>query len=1393
MEPRKPLYLKTYGRQRRQMSAWISPDHRKQAFDSTGSSEGDISVFEPAKLTITRGRKTSVANRRAVRPAKKKAMLCLREKSSNEENISAEENIFIPSPPCPQPAQQSKKTRVRKTSVASHRAVHPAKMNAMLCLTEKSDDEENISDEENVFVPSPPCPQPAKQSKKTRERKTSVSSGKADRPAKRKNKRLTENYSDEENIEPPPPTQRQPAQQSKTTRKSRLVSVPKALMRRKRQHDSTTSESEEDSRSSSKSHKTSVQMKRASNVHPPSTGRFVTRRRRAVSTKSKFPKATVGVLDSSDDFTSAGGALCGSGVSRPSKRRRVPPPSLVSSLEKLVNAAGTCSFATNPFREISLNESADHSLGPGSRKPIFCSTPSATSFSKRPHVKPFPINDQSSPPSMSVSCIGLLSTFQEDLDSPGQPHTTPPLKQSSLSEKQLGLHYNEEPSGELSLQVKDRNKTSSCSEIAKSYGEDSNTKNSRTLPSLNTLFTDSESSSRFVSAAGGLEWLIEALKGQCLTWRCTVELERLENLFVTQLCSETTYSSCLGHSSSDHIQPTNEHSQPVDSGHTVDPLSSSKPPFCLHLSVNNNSTSNHSQAVNGFESSVTNSQSTNLSQSVDYKQSAELSSEVESSMEQSASVLHPESTHCIDSSVDFVRDTQSSADSPEKTLSTAEEAVAVKSKCLTKKCTIQLKAMALSQQTVQQPKCFRKAGLACKSVNADANESENDCTHNTEDTEDLERSRGIAERMMVVRQLTNNSAVAQTQSNELEILRMTLKEKCLTNKLIVETKNLTLPQLKENLQLKSPTAVSDSASYGQTKSDHQSESDTNHCKGGAAAVNVSMKKRGSTSSGNDISSDKDVKNSSAVLPKRRKTSVAPKEKKRRSNSTSTDRPGTTRKACVSGLSVSRWKSNNGASAHMFKSRTVQRGSNRAVDCSISELISTQHKPGQELFGTTMNFTTPMRVSRLNFSSLLADLTPNTHTWSRLKAALSVHRKGMVLHTPSSLHPSRPGTLGPGELADLSQDLFASPLRSPLSKHLQSQLQSFNSLVAFENADLSDAEKVYAECGQQGPLSWEECILPERMKRCVKIGEGTFGEVFSTTNASGDTVALKIIPLEGSEKVNGEDQKTFGEILHEIIISKELSSLKEKQQNQTHGFIGLNDLHCVRGCYPPDFMKAWDTFDRKKCSENDRPDFFQHDQLFIILEFEFGGADLENSNGTLASLVVAKSILHQVTAALAVAEVQLNFEHRDLHWGNVLVKTTKQKKGSFLLNGTTHSVETKGVLVRIIDYSLSRLEIDDLTVSCDISTDEELFMGQGDYQFDIYRLMRKENGNNWSNYHPHTNVLWLHYLCSKLLSMKYRGTGGKAAKDVREELTRFYDNVLQYSSATEALQSCSMFQ
>ncbi|XP_061686772.1 uncharacterized protein haspin isoform X2 [Syngnathoides biaculeatus] len=564
-----------------------------------------------------------------------------------------------------------------------------------------------------------------------------------------------------------------------------------------------------------------------------------------------------------------------------------------------------------------------------------------------------------------------------------------------------------------------------------------------------------------------------------------------------------------------------------------------------------------------------------------------------------------------------------------------------------------------------------------------------------------------------------------------ESLSVALVQKCRRDKVCVRIKRLTPTQLKE-FRRKGRKSPSRANSSGLTEEDlTRSESP--------------REKKGWTRSGSVVDLDKEAPQKCWKVDRQADRPVA---KKKTKTSLLPGPPGAARKACVSGLSVSRWKNDSGMrTPPTFKRKRARRAGDGAVDRPTSA-----PRDQVQLVRRPLTFRSPRRTSPLE----PADFTPRTRDWNRLKAALSVHRK--VLLTPQTLKKPKP--------AD-------------------------NNQLAYD-ADLSDAEKVYAECGQRGPLPWNRCLSRLQMKACVKIGEGTFGEVFSTSNPSGETVALKVIPLEGSEKVNGEDQKTFGEVLHEIIISKELSSLKAKHQhqNQTSSFIGLNDLHCVRGRYPPEFLKAWDAFDRERGSENDRPDFFENDQLYIMLEFEFGGVDLESSDRTLPSLVAAKSILHQVTAALAVAEQQLRFEHRDLHWGNVLVKTTKQKSATFLLNGEAHSVDVNGVLVRIIDYSLSRLEIDGLTVSCDISDDEELFLGRGDRQFDVYRLMREENGNEWEAFHPHSNVLWLHYLCSKLLSMKFRRAAGKAVEDARKRLTFFRDRVLRYASATEALRGCS---
>ncbi|XP_045567157.1 uncharacterized protein [Salmo salar] len=99
-----PLFMKTYGKQKRKLEAWISPDNRKQVFDTTSSS--DLSIAEPSnpKPPAKRGRKTSTADgSRATRLAKSNALSCLREKDSDEENIF----IVPPPPPPPHTQQQS--------------------------------------------------------------------------------------------------------------------------------------------------------------------------------------------------------------------------------------------------------------------------------------------------------------------------------------------------------------------------------------------------------------------------------------------------------------------------------------------------------------------------------------------------------------------------------------------------------------------------------------------------------------------------------------------------------------------------------------------------------------------------------------------------------------------------------------------------------------------------------------------------------------------------------------------------------------------------------------------------------------------------------------------------------------------------------------------------------------------------------------------------------------------------------------------------------------------------------------------------------------------------------------------------------------------------------------
>lgn len=360
------------------------------------------------------------------------------------------------------------------------------------------------------------------------------------------------------------------------------------------------------------------------------------------------------------------------------------------------------------------------------------------------------------------------------------------------------------------------------------------------------------------------------------------------------------------------------------------------------------------------------------------------------------------------------------------------------------------------------------------------------------------------------------------------------------------------------------------------------------------------------------------------------------------------------------------------------------------------------------------------------------------------------------------------------------------------------------------------------CGQTEYKRFAEVFTPFRRRHAIcKVGEGCYGEVFKCvepiTPTNGSTplpsVAVKMIPIEGTVKFNGDPQKNFGEVLSEVIVSKELTALSLGTRNQTDGFVQLKRVHLLQGAVPSHLIKAWESYHRKHRSENDHPRIFQKNQVWLIMELSFIGASLELDVPTCPAARL--SIVLQVGLALAVAECELRFEHRDLHWGNVLIRRDcghpqNDRSVPDCVYCTNHSSTSRSVIYRvddhpfrvpaygvnavIIDFTMSRLEQDGGLVYVDLAADPTLFESKGDYQFDVYRLMRDQNHNRWERFCPKTNVMWLHYLATKLASSPVTDPISPPHKRPIRQLRQLQSDLgsFSYGSALELVQQHPQF-
>ncbi|KAI1708710.1 haspin like kinase domain-containing protein [Ditylenchus destructor] len=284
-------------------------------------------------------------------------------------------------------------------------------------------------------------------------------------------------------------------------------------------------------------------------------------------------------------------------------------------------------------------------------------------------------------------------------------------------------------------------------------------------------------------------------------------------------------------------------------------------------------------------------------------------------------------------------------------------------------------------------------------------------------------------------------------------------------------------------------------------------------------------------------------------------------------------------------------------------------------------------------------------------------------------------------------------------------------------------------------------ELYQLCGQTEAKNWDEVI---NGRHCEKIGEGGFGEVYLLNNKEDAPVILKVIPFCGideGKETNGDAMRTVNDIEPELAITKGLSDLGVLQEYVyqpyfTTTFVKHTGYDIVQGEYDPNLLNAWNAYHRDKISENESPSIYGKDplQFYIVFSAEHAGQPLEdflkkdfNSINPKDRIDISSSIFYQTAYALAVAEKFGAFEHRDLHVSNILIKSFTAADDvntiRYQIDGCDYELNPHGFEVKIIDYTLSRMRIDDNVYFVDIGK-ENIFNGaENDPQANTYREMR----------------------------------------------------------------------
>ena len=338
---------------------------------------------------------------------------------------------------------------------------------------------------------------------------------------------------------------------------------------------------------------------------------------------------------------------------------------------------------------------------------------------------------------------------------------------------------------------------------------------------------------------------------------------------------------------------------------------------------------------------------------------------------------------------------------------------------------------------------------------------------------------------------------------------------------------------------------------------------------------------------------------------------------------------------------------------------------------------------------------------------------------------------------------------------------------------------------------------------------------EKTVKLTKIGQGSFATVLKMElrHGSGEYSVWKLMPLKPSTGIGSRprnDQTLIKNAAMEVRMLYAMSDID--------GFVQFRSAHVVEGLVPEQIRKAHESWakdlktdDIWYCTDMGA-EYPSKNQLWLLMEMTDAGQDLDvmlstaRLQKTLFSVQETWDIFWGVAEALMRGEAQAEFEHRDLHPGNICIKLREEPLDVTTEHGVPRLSKRE---VTLIDYTQSRLTLDSGDVLA-TAVDESIFR-QNDAdpvaqrQYDIYRDMRDvvkmekkagiAIGQMWGKYVPATNVLWLHYILAELLHLTMKEPGMQEGSDMIEAIERLESKLLsrtqgrwEYRSACEVVSS-----